>query len=117
MDASADELNDEFGASPLGKGPPGDGGSQPSLWPAVGRLPPLAGGAAEDVAPDIYSDLFGAGGEGSTLLKSQLVQVRPAITAIECFFSIVHGHWCGLAAGPGNTPSMPIHASMQRPHF
>ena len=87
--AFSDDLDSEFGASPLGKAA-GRGGADVA---AVDELPgglQTASGAAP--LPDIYGDLYGDTGEGNLLLKTQVAQVRTTqiwkypSTAFEYFF-------------------------------
>jgi hypothetical protein len=76
MDQAPDDIYTNFGASPIkDKG----SGSAAGLWAAGGAAGPVALDAAappDGDALDVYGDLFNAGGEGETLLKTQLTQVR-----------------------------------------
>lgn len=71
--AFSDDLDLEFGASPLGKAAGRDGAD-------VAAAEELPGGLQTNSAaaplPDIYGDLYGDTGEGNLLLKTQVAQVR-----------------------------------------
>jgi len=78
MDRRNDDIDAEFGASPLGSG-----GGRGSAAAAGGTAAAAAadGAAHQEGVFDVYKDLFGAGGEGETLLKTQLAQVVCPATA------------------------------------
>jgi predicted HD phosphohydrolase len=72
----ADDLESEFGASPLGKVGSRGGAAITALAETTGGLQANIDAAA---LPDIYGDLYGDTGEGNVLLITQLAQVRERI--------------------------------------
>jgi hypothetical protein len=68
--ATADDLDSEFGASPLGKAG-SRGGGDTTTAPAAETQP----NSTEASLPDLYGDLYGDTGEGNLLLKTQVAQV------------------------------------------
>ena len=69
--------DEAFGPLPLGRSEGAAGGAgEPSVHVPTGGGPGLP--APSDQAVDLYGDLYNEGGEGETLLRTQLAQVRAA---------------------------------------